>query len=350
MNRSRINAIIVKKNGGKTMKIKKLISLILAVLMIAAVPVSSFAEEADPENITGAKVYIDTDKLVGKTKDEFVQLLSTDTPGIEIDKENILITKMNGNFSETDKYEYSVNYYAQIHLYPQEGYKLSESMTELRDAVTVEGRRILVPYDENSKAPIVSVHYATPVYDEHITVSFSFRATGPVNVVETIDITFDNEIDGKTPADFKDFVSVNTEGVKMGSEKFWATDGYPEWPSSRNAEIYEAGKTYYSAIYIYPEEGYAFPCSAAFTVNGQKTYEGDSVYVLKTEYETVTDTTKESCKYVKILLEYQVAESVKELTFFEKIGQAISNFFLAIATFFTETVFQPIADLFMKIA
>ena len=35
---------------------------------------------------------------------------------------------------------------------------------------------------------------------------------------------------------------------------------------------------------------------------------------------------------------------------FEKIGQAISDFFLAIATFFTETFIQPIADLFMGIA
>ncbi len=332
------------------MRIKKIISMVMAILMIAAMSVNSFAEETGPEMITGAKVYIDTDKLVGKSVDELAQFLSTDTPGIEIDKENIMITKMNGIISESEKYEYSVNYYAQIHLYPQEGYKLSESMTDLRDAVTVEGRRVLVPYDANSEAPFVSVHYATPVYDEYITVNFSFRATGPMNVVDTIDLSFDTDIDGKTPADFKDFLSVNTEGVKMGSEKFWATHGYPEWPSSKNAEIYEAGKIYYSAIYIYPEEGYAFPQPVALTVNGQKTYEGDPVYVIKTEYETVTDTTKESCKYVKILLEYQVAESVKELTFFEKIGQAISDFFLAIATFFTETFIQPVADLFMGIA
>lgn len=330
------------------MKIKKLISLILAVLMIAAVPVSSFAEESEPEIITGAKVHIDTDKLVGKTKDEFVQFLSTDTPGIEIDKENILITKMNGDFSEKDKYEYSVNYYAQIHLYPQEGYKLSESKTELEKAVVVEGRRILVPYDENSKAPFISVLYATPVYDEHITVNFSFRATGPMNVVETIDISFDTEIDGKKPADFKSFVSVNTEGVEMGSEKFWATTDYPDWPSSKYAESYELDKTYYSEICIYPKEGYAFPDSVALTVNGKKTYEGDSVYILATECETVTDTTKESCKYIKILLEYKVTGPIDEPTFFEKIGQAISDFFLAIAAFFTETIFQPITDLFMK--
>lgn len=330
---------------------KKFLSLILALLMITAIaPVSSFAEETEPGIITGAKVNIDTDKLVGKTKDEFVQALSVETPGLEIDEENIMIIKLNGTMSETDRYEYSVNYSAQIHLYPQDGYKLSENKTALEEAVTVEGRRSIVPNDDNSDEPFVVAHYATPAYDEHITVSFLFRPTGPMNVVETIDISFDTEIDGKTPADYKDFISVNTEGVKMDDENFWATLGYPEWPSSQSANVYELDKTYYSAIYIYPEEGYAFPKPVAVTINGAKTNEGDSVYIRDYSYETVTDTTNESCKYVKVLFEYKVTGPVPEPTFFGKIAQAFSNFFLAIATFFTETLIQPIADLIMKIS
>lgn len=329
---------------------KKLISMIMAILMIAAIPVSSFAEEAEPEIITGAKVYIDTDKLVGKSVDEFAQFLSTDTPGIEIDKENIMITKMNGVISETEKYEYSVNYYAQIHLYPQEGYKLSDSTTELTESVTVEGRRVISDNDANSNAPYVVVHYATPVYDEHITINFSFRATGPMNVVNTIDISFDTDIVGKTPEDYKDFISVNTEGVGMGSEKFWATIGYPEWPSSKKADVYELDKTYYSEIYIYPKEDYAFPSPVSVTVNGEKTNEGDPVHIIEYSYKTVTETTRDSCKYVKIRFEYIATSSDSEMTFFEKILQDISDFFLEISTFFTETFIQPIADLFMKLA
>lgn len=333
-------------------KVKKIMSLILAVFMVAvAVPMSVFATETEPEIITGAEVHIDTDKLVGKTKNEILEILYVKTPGLEIDEENIMITKLNGVFAETDRYEYSVNYSAQIHLYPQTGYKLSENKTELEEAVTVEGRRSLAANDDNCEEPFVVVHYAVPsVYDEHITVNFSFRATGPMNVVDTIDISFNTEIDGKTPADYKDFVSVNTAGVEMGSEKFWATIGYPGYPSSLNAESYELGKTYYSAIYIYPKEGYAFPSPVNVTVNGKKTNEGDSVYICDYSYETVTDTTKESCKYVKILFEYDVTGPIAEPTFFEKTAQAISDFFLAIATFFTETLVQPIVDLFMKIS
>lgn len=331
---------------------KKISSFFLAVIIaIAAIPMNAFADETEDKIITGAKVHIDTDQLVGKTRDEFIELVSTDTTGIEIDKENFLIIEYNGTFSETDKYEYSVNYSAQIHLYPQEGYKLSDDMTALADSVTVEGRRAIVNNDANCDEPNVSVHYATPAYAEHITVNFSFRATGPMNVVNTIDISFDTEIDGKTPDDYKDFISVNTEGVEMGSENFWVQLNNPGWPGVVPVvETYELDNIYYSSIYIYPEDGYAFPNPVSVTVNGEKTAKGDSVYVYDCEYETVTDTTDESCKYMKVYFEYKVTGPVPEPTFSEKLSQAFSNFFLSIATFFTETFIQPIIDFFMEIA
>ncbi len=316
---------------------KKFLSFALALLVIATiVPFGVFAQEASEGIITEATVFIDTDNLVGKTKEDFINLLTLETPGLEIDKENIMVTELNDVLSDGEKFEYSLNYSVQVHLYPQEGYKLSENKTELEEAVKVEGRKPIVNNDNNSQKPFVVVHYATPVYDEHITVNFLFRPTGPMNVIKTIDINFSTEIDGKTPDDYLDFISVNTEGVKMGAEKFWATINYPQWPTSQTADIYEIGKTYYSAIYIYPEEGYTFPAPVTVTVNGVKTNAGDSVHIYNYSYETVTDTTDESCKYVKLLFEYEVTGPVEELSFFEKIIEAVRDFFEKIVAFFSE--------------
>ncbi len=315
---------------------KKFLSIAIALfILVTTVPFNAFAQEVTEEIISEATLFIDTDNLVGKTKDDFIDMLILETPGLEIDRENVSVTELNGVLSENEKFEYSLNYSAQVNLYPLDGYRLSENKVELEEAIKVEGRKPIVNMDNNSQKPFTVVHYETPVYDEHITVNFMFRPTGPMNVVKTININFNTEINGKTPDDYLDFISVNTEGVKMGDEKFWATINYPQWPTSQRADIYETGKTYYSAIYIYPDEGYTFPAPVTVTVNGVETKAGDSVHIYNYDYETVTDTTDESCKYVKLLFEYQVTGPVEELSFFEKIIESVKDFFEKIIAFFS---------------
>lgn len=187
---------------------KKALSLILALVMITAVvPLNTLAQEASSEIITGATLYFDTDKLVGIAKKDVTEVISVDNPGLEIDYDSISVgrTGVGGFTNENDKYEYAVRYNIKFRLYPAEGYKLSEDIAELKKAIKVEGRKSIKPNDENTEYPFITVSYSSDSdkYDEYISINLDFRPTGPAKIIESVNINFDNDICGKTTADYK---------------------------------------------------------------------------------------------------------------------------------------------------
>ena len=160
-------------------------------------------------------------------------------------------------------------------------------------------------------------------------------------------ITIDTKIAGKTPADYKDFITLEGEGVTLGNEGL-IDCVYPDkdFPLVyHEAEVFEAGTTYSGTVYVYPQEGYFLPPEFEnydFEVNGEEhSVNVNSRFVIK--FEPVLDSTGEHAEYVAIRLHFRVEEP--DPTGLARIPYAISQFFLAIATFFTETFIQPIVDL-----
>lgn len=314
---------------------KKVLALFLALIMITAVvPMSAYAEEMSDGIINGATITFDTDKLVGIAKKDIADVISVDNPGLEIDYDSISVSRtgIGGFTDENDKFEYAVIYSVMFKLYPAEGYSLSENSEELRNAVKVEGRKCIKPNDENADAPFVNVNYSSSdsdKYDEYINIRIYFRPTGPAKVIESIDINFDNNISGKTIADYKEFVSVVTEGVEMGDKTFYTYYGAASGvPGSMPVETFEPGGKYFSYLYIYPEEGYVLTAPTKVNVNG------NSVKIGSCDYEYVNYMTSENCKYIRVELVYDVKEP--ELTSTEKFLKSISDFFKSISDFFNE--------------
>ena len=164
-----------------------------------------------------------------------------------------------------------------------------------------------------------------------------------------ININIDTDISGKTPSDYKDFITVEGEGIKLGDEGlseclYNDKEFFLVW---HKAEVFEAETAYYGDIYIYPQDGYFLPANFEdfdLTVNGEEhSPYNSSRWVVS--FNTTTDNTGEASIYVRIRLRFTVEEP--EPTGLARIPYLISKFFLAIATFFTETFIQPIVDLFI---
>ncbi len=181
-------------------------------------------------------------------------------------------------------------------------------------------------------------------------------AVAPINAfaeeskeVTYIEINLDPGIAGKSPADYRDFLTVSGEGVELGSGDYFKTtylENVNGFAFSKEAETLEEGVHYKSWFNVYPKEGYTLSGNMDFEIikfyihRSTGTVEGSASY---TPCELTVDGTAE---YYQIMIEYTVEEQEPEG--FAKIIKAISDFFLAIAEFFTETLIQPIADLFMK--
>lgn len=174
-------------------------------------------------------------------------------------------------------------------------------------------------------------------------------AAEPDKLVENIEITIDTRIAGKTPSECADFLTVSGEGVKFDYSTFKATyiDGHFN-SGVKEAEVFEEGISYSSILYIYPAEGYILPyytenSDIKYTViRDSGTFEGSFSITSEDHYDD------ELAGYYKMMIHYS-AES-QEPTGVTRIPYLIGKFFEAIATFFTETIIQPIADLFMKLS
>lgn len=174
-------------------------------------------------------------------------------------------------------------------------------------------------------------------------------AIEPDKAVENIEITIDTRIAGKTPSECADFLTVSGEGIKFDYSTFKATyiDG-PFNSGVKEAEVFEEGISYSSILYIYPAEGYILPyytenSDINYTVIRESgTFEGSFSITSEDHYGD------ELAGYYKILIHYSAEP--QEPTGIARIPFLIKKFFESIATFFTETLIQPIVDLIMKLS
>lgn len=327
---------------------KKAISFILAFIMIvSAIPMTSFA--ADTQMITGVEVNVDTDSMIGLTPDDYEQFIEVVTPGLEIRQDEFIADTNNGTANPyIDVYTYGRGVYSTIYLYPQEGYSLPAAADELTDGVKVR-RKILDEHDMNSRNPEYTVYSEDGVNGEYIKIKFSYAPTGPIKLVTSVDITFDSDIAGKTPADFMEFFTVNTEGLEIRQETFRAMP-YGAGVYAEPAEILELGAVYVSTIYVYPKEGYAISGllnDLPVSLKAATDKEGNIISYMN--YETYQPNMY-LVSGLEISFTYRITGPDPEPTGIAKIFQPVINFFNAIATFFTQTLIQPIADLIMKLS
>lgn len=174
-------------------------------------------------------------------------------------------------------------------------------------------------------------------------------ATEPDKTVKNIEITIDTRIEGKTPSECADFLTVSGEGIEFDCSTFKATytDGHFN-DGVKEAEVFEEGISYSSVLYLYPAEGYILPyytenINIKYTViRDAGTFEGSYSITSEGHYDD------ELCEYYKILIHYRAEPQVP--TGAAKIPYLIGKFFESIAAFFTETFIQPIVDLIMKLS
>lgn len=322
---------------------KKILSIILALISIfTAIPFTAFA--ADKQIITGVEVNVDTDSMIGLTPADYEQFIEVATPGLEIRQDEFVADTNNGTANPyIDVYTYGRSVRSTIYLYPQEGYILPADESGLTNGVKVR-RKILEEHDANSRTPEYTIHSEDGVSGDYIEIRFSYAPTGPIKLIRSVDITFDSDIAGKTPEDFMEFFTVNTEGLEIKQEEFKAMR-YGAGLNGGPAEIFELGGVYSSTIYVYPKEGYAISglvYELPVTLNPASDKEGNIISYMK--YETYQPNTY-LVSGLEISFTYRITGPEPKPAGIAKIFQPVINFFNAIITFITETFIQPIADL-----
>lgn len=326
---------------------KKTLSLILAFIMIvSAIPMTAFA--TDTQMITSVVVNVDTDSMIGLTPSDYEQFIEVVTPGLKIIQDEFIADTNSGTANlYIDVYTYGTAAYSTIYLYPEEGYTLPAD--KLSDGIKVR-RKILDENDMNSRTPEYTIHSEDGINGDYIEIRFSYAPTGPINLIRSVDITFDSDIAGKTPEDFMEFFTVNTEGLEIRQDSFeaWYTNNNSVNP--QRAEVFKLGGIYNSTIYVYPKEGYAISgLIPVLPVTLEAAADKEDNIISYMNYDTY-----QSNAYLvsglKITFTYRITDSEPEPTGMAKIFQPVINFFIAIATFFTETFIQPIADLIEKLS
>lgn len=323
---------------------KKALSLILALIMIvSAIPMTAFA--TDIQMITGVVVNVDTDSMIGLTPDDYEQFIEVVTPGLEIRQDEFIADTNNGTANPyIDVYTYGAGARSTIYLYPKEGYSLPADAGELTDGVTVR-RKVLDENDVNSRKPEYTIHSEDGISGDYIEIRFSYAPTGPIKLIRSVDITFDSDIAGKTPEDFMEFFTVNTEGLEIRQETFDAWYRNNNSVNLQRAEVFELGRNYTSTIYIYPKEGYAISgliYELPVTLNPATDKEDNIISYMN--YDTYQPNMY-LVSGLEISFTYRITGPEPEPTGIAKVFQPVINFFNAIVTFITETFLQPIVDL-----
>ncbi|MBQ4626507.1 MAG: hypothetical protein IJB45_04565 [Clostridia bacterium] len=326
---------------------KKTLSFILSlVFLVCALPTNAIA--ADAEMITGVTVNVDTDSMIGLTPADYEQFIEVVTPGLEIRQDEFVADTNSGTANTLiDVYTYGKGAWSTLYLYPAEGYSLPANADELTDGVKVR-RKILDENDMNSKKPEYTIHSEDGVNGEYIKIKFSYAPTGPIKLIRSVDITFDSDIAGKTPEDFAEFFTVNTEGLEIRQDSFeaWFTDNTSVNP--QRAKVLELGKTYHSTIYLYPKEGYAISGLISIPVTLKAESENGDNAVSYMDFETFQPN-RYLISGLKISFAYRLTgpEPEPEPAGIAAFFQPLISFFEAIATFFTENLIQPLVDLFI---
>lgn len=186
----------------------------------------------------------------------------------------------------------------------------------------------------------------------------AFAEDAEIKTIESVDVTIDFDgIANQPVADFASRISVEQEGLRIGTPAVTKAGS-----TFISTETFEPGQEYWLSLCYYVEDGYTikgytynqgYGGDISVSINGD---ELDHYYKFDKSELQFDDNTY--CVYpqhytengeLRICLFYSF-EVPEEPSFFEKIAQAIEAFFLPIAEFFTKTIAQPIADLFMKLS
>ncbi len=327
---------------------KKTISLILAFIIVAST-ISIIAFATDTQKITGIEVNVDTDSMIGLTPDDYENFIEVVTPGLEIRQDKFIADTNNGtNNAYIDVYTYGIGVRSTIYLYPKEGYILPAVVDELTDGVTVR-RKVLIENDVNSRKPEYTIHSEDGISGDYIEIRFNYAPTGPIKLISSVDITFDSDIAGKTPEEFMEFFTVNTEGLEIRQDSFDAWYRNNNSVNPQRAEVFELGGSYSSKIYIYTKEGYAISAFGHVPVTLEAATDKEDNVIFYMEYDKYQPNSY-LVSGVEISFSYRITGPEPEPTGIAKIFQPVINFFTTIATFFTETFIQPIIDLVMKLS
>lgn len=188
----------------------------------------------------------------------------------------------------------------------------------------------------------------------------AFAQSEEATIIDSIDVTVNlDDIVGESPSDFSERVSVSQEGLRIGESIKVTTKGEPVIPT----DSFEYGKSYWMHLTLYVEEGYNLNGyvensgyngdNLSVTVNGENMdffYKFDKtplMYFESTYCVYPQHYTEKGDLRVCVYYEFEVHE--KDTGILGDIGKAFKNFFESIATFFTDILFQPVADVIMDL-
>lgn len=108
-------------------------------------------------------------------------------------------------------------------------------------------------------------------YSEYIKVVAKVTAKTP-KYVNNLSIDLDDDIDGVSVDDWKEYLTINTEGIDSDSVYTWAY----EWAFEDYVDVFEKGRYYTLEMSLDLEEGYFFSHvddSSFITINGEEIYD-----------------------------------------------------------------------------
>ncbi len=104
-------------------------------------------------------------------------------------------------------------------------------------------------------------------YFEYIKITAHVTAKS-ANIIRDISIDIDENLDGVSVENIKDYVTIKTEGLDFSDS--YAVDAY-DYSIYEYVSVLEKGTGYYLTLYITAEEGYTLPfdeCFDSITING----------------------------------------------------------------------------------
>lgn len=167
--------------------------------------------------------------------------------------------------------------------------------------------------------------------------------------IKDLGITLDVRLSGKSIEDFKDFFTLEGEGVRLDEESMKLVHLEKPFGLPADFEIFELEENYTLTFDVYAEDGYVFPYSSYQAEGGNVYYtviREKSVGQASFSYSVDTasyDFEDDSAKKYTVIIDFLAEESVPEDggDFWYKL----EKFFESLSKFFTETFLQPIVDL-----
>lgn len=299
---------------GKVIKMKKILSVLLTVVMLFGV----FAIVACAESTTIDVVELDFDiDIAGVNVYDYEDYIDILTEGLEFEDnyEDPGVFVYDADYeSFYDDYVEGETYYMDIYLTPEEGYELGDI-----DTAYVNGymHRAFVssyyPYDDELEVYYVCISIEFIVGEELVD---NCR-------IDYVDVAIDTDIAGFNASDYEEFVYIFTDGLEF--EDNYGDPGVYVFDS--NGEQFEgefvAGETYCFYVYLSPLEGYSFADEIYGCVNGEDVETYISYWEPGEEYGDIT------VDFVALEYELTVTESVEveELSILEQILRIIMYFF-----------------------